>query len=675
MAKTQDMSDEEVAEPTKSRRDYSKRPMTLLTDRLGLPPINNPRVDFRDFVKYWTSISDKPIARQIFVYIYPLFPKLNFPQGEHNIGKIPGETPIRSEEEILSRFGLGDFHFLMQYAGDGLGKTLVQSWLLGFKDNLPGFHDFQNHPPLFIRDPKYVVLTDERNIKSGYIEYLKSKGQLPGAAEESSKGDSNMADVERSAVGRVLEKVVDKAFADPPQQVQQEHIKPPDHPMEMIRETLSTVNEMNKQNTVNMPELITAIATATKQEPVKFPEPPPPVDFSPFTKQISDLTTAVIQMHNTRAADLQAQLVRQGEMLVEALKVRSQPQPVVQQASQASGLDALVDQVEKIEKVKTALGFTQPPADVEPRRRRRDEDEDEDDGGKKPWWEGIMDNLPAIIAGVTTLGGIIVSGMHNARVLQTGEGSTVAPPAAPANSGLPFQAPPFPAASLLQQPQMQPHAQTQAAAAGPTFAPQQMQTPHDEAQQFAAHIAPGLTGAFDRGETGYEYAELFIKSYGRPGAFGYDALRSIGNTPPFGNPADGFNPQTCVQVLAGLLKQAPIIWNRIGNDPRLGTFLLQFITFDEFIKEAGVTTLTKLYLEYDVESVAEYLALPELMPEEDGGMPDDDDEDSPQDAPAVAGQGTAAEAEAAGRVPEVVQNPQAEVRQRTARKPRPVNVN
>src|SRR5580692_2587507 len=114
-----------TAEPdTRGETDENARVRTgnlpqNFVQRLGLPPLRGPRLKFGEFIAWWAAIpADK--QKNITVYTYVLIPVLNFPDREHYIDVIPGETPLRTEEEVLNRYGLGDFHFKMKYAGDNV---------------------------------------------------------------------------------------------------------------------------------------------------------------------------------------------------------------------------------------------------------------------------------------------------------------------------------------------------------------------------------------------------------------------------------------------------------------------------------------------------------------------------------------------------------------------------
>jgi len=658
--------------PQASRRGVNLPPNFARAN--GLPPLKGSQLTFPDFITWWRAV-DAEKRKNIAVYVYPLFPVLNFPDREHAIEVMSGTTPLGGEkgppEEVatqaaLNTWGLGDFYFQLQYQSETSRTILVKAWLKGYSDNLPGYRDWTNHPPLFIRDSKYVVLDDEKNIKSGFIQWLKKTGQLPGEVE---KENSNMADTaaQTSAVGilgDIAGKMISKSLDTPAPTPAAPPVPESKPEWETIRETISTVNDIHKNNAVDPVALIDKMAHVLRHDP------PPPIDLKPFVDQqaqtqaqVSHLTDKLLDMNTQRSEDLAAELRQTRETLQRVLERERAPLPPVEREPRVDPMESIIAAADKFDRLKAALGFTPPVPDEDdaPRRRRRRRDEDEDeDASKKGIAQMLLENLPTLVSSAVTLGTIVINGMHNAHVMKTGEGQTTGMPV-PNTSLLPFQAPPFPSptpTASATQPQQQLNPQPQ-----PHGMPQQ-ENPQMKALNFLQQITHGLLNAFEHAKTGYEYAELFIDSYGRTGEFGYEALKMAGSAPPFGDPSQGFNPLGSAKVLAQLMSMYPPIWMRIGNDPRLTDFLMQFVSYDEFLKDAEVPNLTKLCIEYEVDSVAEYLALPE----DDGNDPDDND-DSPEGADIMTPNGIpmpAAGTAAAGAVPEVVAPPH-----KPLRKPRP----
>jgi hypothetical protein len=612
--------------------------------RIGLPALKGPRLKFKEFIEYWNEITPA-LRAHISVYVFALFPKLNFPDREHNIGVIPGETPFENEEDILNRFGLGDFYFKMKYSAEGLDKVITSAWLTGFSDGLPGFTDWTNHPPLFIRDAKYALLDDDKNIKGGFIQWLRKTGQIQGETGADTKETETMAEVKASetlagAMGQIMGKVVDKAFEEKETPAPVVTAPQTNHGTEMMREAFSTSLEIAKQTNVDVPKLLETAAHLMQREPI---------DYKPFTDQVmqarqesADLMKLLLHAEGKRAEDLAAQLQRQNDLMQRVLEREREPRAPIERADP---LESIISTADKFDRLKTALGFTPPVPDEDAPRRRKRNDDDDDEEKKKGIGEMILENLPGIMTTLTTLGTLVVTGMHNARVMSTGEGQTIAPPA-PQTGLLPFQAPPFPGPNPNPQHQMHAPPAQQQPQTMPQVDPMAMQ--QQRAFAFAQQITPGLLGSFERNETGYDYAELFIKAYGRSGEFGYENIKTSGQQ----SPDAPFNPLDNARALAQFLAMYPPIWTKIGNDKRSGDFLLQFVSYDEFLREQDVPNLMRLCIEYEVESVAEFLALPE-----------DEDDDSPDNGPSGAdirdATGAIPMPGTDGAVPEVVTAPDA----------------
>ena len=111
----------------------------------GLPPLRGPQLTLEDFITWWRKV--KPDKRKnISVYVYPLFPALEFPDREHSIAVLPGDKPLGGEtgpaeqsavQAALDMWGLGDFYFQLQYVTETSRTMLVKAWLKGYSDNLP----------------------------------------------------------------------------------------------------------------------------------------------------------------------------------------------------------------------------------------------------------------------------------------------------------------------------------------------------------------------------------------------------------------------------------------------------------------------------------------------------------------------------------------------------------
>lgn len=575
----------------------------------GLPPIHGYRQDFASFLSYWRSI---PVDKRpnVTVYGYRLFPVINLPPGEHAVMTIPGEHPLggedgSAEEEVLAQKGLGDYWFVMKYATESASKAVCTTWLMGHKDNLPGWRDFQNHPPLIEGDIGSVVkLEDEKNIKSGYISYLQGIGAIKGAGQKENEDDMANEAAGTAAIG-VLGKIAERAFDR--QDAQQQPAAPApaphaanEHEWDAINRTIETVNEVHKQTAVNVPELIKTVAELTRQEPV------PPQDLTPLYAQITALTERLFEAKGAEADELRNQL---REL---RLDMRSYMQSNAAQARAVSDaplaapvLDPMVEMGRKfMEKKLEKLLTDDDDEDDRPRRRRYAEDAPQPQPVKeeKSLMSMLVENLPFLMTAGSALLNGIATAAHNVQVARTGVGETIAP--APISMpGQPQQVQQGGNPLLPQQTQSQPQGD-----------PSMFETPQQKAMKFLATIEAGLVGSLERNETGYEYAELFIKTTGRLGDFGYTTLHNAHTMAMLNTQGLPF-PGGSVAAIAQVLHMHGGIWSKIGNDTRLALFLEQFVMYDEFLKDNDVANLNQLLRDFEVDTVADFLLLPD-EPEE-----------------------------------------------------------
>lgn len=180
-----------------------------------------PRFDCQPqpFFDYWYSLKPGERARST-VYVYRAWPVLDHSRGltpeevfairekkrrlTTNIAKLTEPfSPQHWRDEILHRFGSGDYHFKLNDAGvRNNGKLpprqMCQTTVRGLRDD--------DHPPVV--DPKVLDLNDPQN--RSYIQFLLMKGiQIPGLDEpEKPKENEDMAATERLAES--VEKMADR---------------------------------------------------------------------------------------------------------------------------------------------------------------------------------------------------------------------------------------------------------------------------------------------------------------------------------------------------------------------------------------------------------------------------------------------------------------------------------
>lgn len=631
--------------------------------KYGMPPIPGPRAKFAAFVKYWRSIpADK--RANVMIYVYALFPALNFPDKEHAIAMWPGENlnPVggekgvgADEEAVLNELGLGNFYMQLKYTDTGISRVILVCWLNGYDDNLPGWRDFNAHPPLYVRDPsKYLVLDDEKNIKSGYITFLKSKGMLAGNAGtptsvERQREDSNMA-VETAAqttavgiLGKVIESQLERKDT-PPAPVAQ-----PSEPsaerqavgfvLETAKDTMRMAAETMRQNAVNVPEMMKATAELMRPAPVVDTTTPLVVKMMEQSEKTQD---TIAGLHAQRADDLRTELRETRADMRQILARLNQPGGGGGSTAVVAAEDDFTSVAKQLvrKKLESMLGLGGDDDEPAPRRRRNPDEDDEDaPKPKRDWMEIIATGvtmLPSLLSGINLF-------MHNTQAMRTG-GETTAPLTSEVLPSYPGTHPTHPGQGPFNSPI------PASGRVGPSPIPNQNPNPQGSQQQmmneFLSRIEPSLIGSFERGETGYEYAETFIKAFGRSGMMGYSALQAIG---AYNTNQQIPEPDKTVNTIAHILSQYQPIWNKIGTQvPRLREFLIQFLDYDAFLGTSR--DLMAMSSEYGVGSVKELLiavaedeaaadAEENANGEGDGGDgdgADDPGDDSAAPAPAVA---------------------------------------
>lgn len=575
----------------------------------GLPPIHGYRQDFASFLSYWRSI---PVDKRpnVTVYGYRLFPVINLPPGEHAVMTIPGEHPLggeggSAEEEVLAQKGLGDYWFVMKYATESASKAVCTTWLMGHKDNLPGWRDFQNHPPLIEGDIGSVVkLADEKNIKSGYISYLQGIGAIKSASQKENEDD--MADqtagaVAMNTVGKFAEKALDRLM-EPQQVAQPSENKGESLLVHAVEHAIESTGRIYEKSAQDMPELLRTFA-----EVMKPPPPPPLPDNSALVSRIDALTDKLIDMKTAETdgvreqmremrLDMRAMLQQARQQQVDTVTAGVQPAPV---------LDSMAELGRKVVEKRLEKMFSDDDdEDDRPRRRRYAEDAPQPQPVKeeKSLMSMLVENLPFLMTAGSALLNGIATAAHNVQVARTGVGETIAP--APISMpGQPQQVQQGGNPLLPQQTQSQPQGD-----------PSMFETPQQKAMKFLATIEAGLVGSLERNETGYEYAELFIKTTGRLGDFGYTTLHNAHTMAMLNTQGLPF-PGGSVAAIAQVLHMHGGIWSKIGNDTRLALFLEQFVMYDEFLKDNDVANLNQLLRDFEVDTVADFLLLPD-EPEE-----------------------------------------------------------
>lgn len=604
-----------------------KVPLTVeIANRHGLPATAN-RLTFDKFITYWKNVPKNKV-NSIDVFCYRLFVITDLPVGERAAASwLAGEQLVGPDEgtedaieKILNQIGLGDYYFILRVdPGNGAKPVeICRSWLPGYKDNLPGWRDFNAHPPVIQGDPLHVIKwDDERNLKSGYISYLRSKGIGPRIQTEEEKESMAENQTAGSAaigvLGKLAEKAFDKPEPTPVQVVQKEERKPE---WETIRETIATVNNIHRENAINPVDIVKATAELMR---------PDNSAAIAMQKRMDALLDQISQSKDEEARALREEL---REMRRTMAEMATRP-PVQEVAPVRSEWDELGRELLR----KKIMGDDEDEDEPRGRRQRYRDFDDYPAPAPAPTPEPslmamIVSNLPALMTAGAAILQNLSSAAHNINVARTGEGQSipvaaVTPPGMPGMMGggmgmnpAPGMSPLVPGMMMAPPPGVVPGVQT--------LFPTPQENPQQKAMKLLDTIAPGFIGSFERDETGYDYAELFIRTVGRAGEFGYAALHDAHMVAEL-NPQKLPFPQGSVAALSIVLSMHPGIWGKVGADRRLGAFLEQFVTYDEFLHKYEAQNITDLLIPNECRSVREFLSLPE----EERGYPMDDDYPEP----------------------------------------------
>lgn len=569
-----------------------------------------------DFFRWWNAL-DAETRSQLLCYVYRTWPVIQDidPETNHTslqIDKVSGATPLVSTDDLLHRYGSGDY-ILRLNEMVVLKKTIAHC-------TVSGLRDMDHHPPV-IHDLSKLVTTDPRN--SSYIKYLQYKGvRIPGVEplgendEMSSTATSEAMEVLTNTIKDLSDKVVTVSTArhetpappppqpaPPPLDVEAAHkgmdivAKAATMGHEMIQTALDKVTEVSRNQADPLALFDKATAFARELQP----QAAAPIDIAAITSPLTSILRQVMEEKAStnqslfalqaarisaaeqnandathRVMELQSQLTQQIQTQLTALQAQftggggGTGGAVVRQKT-------VLEQIKELKEIReTLLG-------------------DEDDGGgggggggsskSNPSWS---DSLPSILQygllAVSMIGTII----HNMAVARSGAGTPIAPPAPPmpsdmapvenimrsmsgmsGMSGMPGMPGPGPGAGPGQSQPGQPGQQNQqnqqqnqpgqGRSSGQPTREQVIQTYISFLQQ----IERPLVACLEANETGYDFAEKLISWQGR---VVYDALREQGK-----------------DVLLTVISAYPPLWQLVSQIPqRFNDFLDEFFAYDEW---------------------------------------------------------------------------------------------
>jgi hypothetical protein len=471
---------------------------------------------------------------RISVYLYRGWPVLNTvekdpvtgekvdPEEFGYIDKLPGDQPIRSATELRDKYGSGDYLLILNDVvstyTDKSKKTIM---LIDIRES---FRDIKNYPPTDDRiDNVSNVNLDEPANKS-YVAYLRNAGKLP----EQNKGREAMAEVTAvqqmtGMMDKMLTKVMDNKKEEGGEGASAKAMEVVAHAamkgQEIMAESITRA-ETQRTTAPNPLETIKGVMDLVKE-------------MTPKAEKDSDLTAIVQSMVesnkdlNKRIMDIQEERIKSAERIAQAAaeKVNNPG---------STGIDGLLNDVDKVEKLRNLFGGGKP-----------DVDETIKAGGK------IFGMNPDVLQGIIQgVGGIFATGMGAWQTYMQAQMYMAA-----VRAGQPMPVPPIP-----EQPQ------AQAPAPGTALVPANMTPEQQLAQvhQFLAVIERPLLAHFEDGSGGHHFARWLIEGYRQAT---YDEMRSSG----------------AEQMKMVLRSYKPIADAVQGKDRQLDKFIQEFMNAEEML--------------------------------------------------------------------------------------------
>lgn len=492
----------------------------------------------------WVCRQPDWVKDRLIVYVYRRWPVIDLqaasdpvPGGQDPkyIEKRSGMDMFDSVDSLMKVWGSGDYTIRVNDTVTKKG-TIAVIVLDGLRN--------PDYPPI-IEDLRTLVMDDPAN--KTYIAQLRARGiPLPGdepqptgptpeeiQREQEEMATSQILDRVTEQNERLVEKLVDisqrKGKAD--EEARPRHMDSEGEAVRLISETARQTIDMVRQNIGNPAQQVDMIlAAAERMRPA--PGPDPMATITPLLQQM---------MERDRERDAQmAQLrdsmtMQQIEMMREQLKAftvhtgRGAVDPatgnIIPTVNPAGPTSSLRQQIEEYRDLKALFAG----------------EDEEDSGSKKSAGGGWTDHLPMILQGLTMLGGIVATSLHNMAVARTGQGQPMNPQTAPGpQPGTPNPSPAAPAGST-EDPMLQYY-------------------------RFLDQIQEPLVAHLNNPDKdGVDFAEWLIGSRTDGYSF-YCQLRDQAGT----------------DNIMALFRSYPPIWSKVGNnEPRLLAFIQEFMERDQ----------------------------------------------------------------------------------------------
>ncbi len=380
-----------------------------------------------DFFRWWEKQPDW-VKDRLLVYVYRRWPVIDLKnrnpdplaptQDPKYIDKRGGMDCITSVEHLVKIWGSGDYTIR-------INDTVTKKGTIGMC-LVDGIRN-PDYPPI-IEDPGTIVKDDPAN--KHYIAQLRTRGIILPGDEPETKGPS-LEELrqreEEMAAASIVEQVTGQnerlmnriltMTNDKPVEPERRPSSAQDESVKLMADTAKQTIEMIRNNLGKPSEQVEMILAAAER--MRPPAAPNPMEtLSPFLERMM----VQEQTRSAEMAALRAEMSNQQmEMLREQIKMltvstgRAVVDPVTGNLIQtaippANPVSSLREQIADYKEMKALFSG-----------------DDEEGGGSKgsgSW----TDHIPLILQGLTMLGGIVASSLHNMAVAKSGVGQPVPPP-------------------------------------------------------------------------------------------------------------------------------------------------------------------------------------------------------------------------------------------------------
>ena len=491
------------------------------------------------FFGYWNEI-EKLFPKRLTGYIYRLNPVIDreltqqhLPKEDRvlNIEKL--YKPPLDSLEIFHRFGAGDYDIRLNDQARQ-GASLTRCFLRGERD-------WNRYPPVL--DVRELIMEDPVN--QSYIKWARSTGVLK---DEDKQGEEDMANVASAeAIGSLVEGMKDMAQQAVEQADKRAEVSRFDQDgkrsmdvdaaaqsMKIVAEAASMGTKIvegamtraqelgNPTNQVAMLDKVFDVVTKITEARAPAPQP---------ASSSIDMG-ALLKVFMERETNLQAQIMQLNQTQIEALRARMEGSPATNAAVPQNPIDQVRNVISLTKELRGEFGG-----------------EGEAVAVKRSAW----DIVPQIIQGLAALGSVIVTGMHNAAVLRTGQGTAVtAPP-----------------------PQIEPGDETAAALPGQPSAPGNVMAQSHQVLQIIGPPMLGMMMDQERDTPGADFADWLMewRGGGAQGRQFYETLKAQGP-----------------DMMLALMKSYPPLWSQLAPvQQKFEAFLDEFFRYDE-IRQAELAS-------------------------------------------------------------------------------------